>query len=275
MARLFGRVCSVIVDGVKVDGLRCVFRVSKSLTKDPNTLDLKIYNLSERTRAGMKSKGAPVIVSAGYAENAGVIFSGDTRTIDHGRDGADWVTHVQCGDGERAYQFARFTESFAPGTAVTDVIMAAAKKTGLNLGNLVATMNTGDRGLSHFKHGYAAHGRACAELDKLLASVGLTWSIQDGAIQVLKGGAPAQGFATLLSPETGMIGSPDHGTPDKKGKPSVLKVKTLLQPQIRCGGRVEVRSSGVKGQFRVEKVEHTGDTDGGDWYTSIEAKAAT
>jgi hypothetical protein len=51
-----------------------------------------------------------------------------------------------------------------------------------------------------------------------------------------------------------LIGSPDHGTPDKKGKPSKLIVKSLLQPQIVCGGRIEVQSAAVKGQFRVEKL---------------------
>jgi hypothetical protein len=276
MAQLFKRVCSVIVDGLKVEGLRVQFSVKKTLTKNPNTLDLKITNLSERTRGAMAKAKAAVILTAGYPGNAAVIFQGDARTIDHLRDGAEWITHIQCGDGERAYQFARFAESFAPGTAIADVIRACARALGINTGNLDEVLGAGGfRGnLTQFAHGYTAHGKASAELDKLLKTAGLSWSIQNGALQLLKGDAPAKGQAVLLSPTTGLIGSPDHGTPDKKGKPSKLIVKSLLQPQIVCGGRIEVQSAAVKGQFRVEALEHSGDSTEGDWLTKIEAQTA-
>jgi hypothetical protein len=274
---LYGRSCSVVVDGVKVDGLRVSFRVVKTLTKEPNTLDLKIYNLNARTRAGMHNSRAPVLVTAGYEANAALIFAGDARTVDHTRDGSDWVTHVQCGDGERAYMFGRVSESFAPGTSTDDVIMHCAEQLGLNLGNLPETLRSLSHrgGLTEFKHGYTAHGRASAELDRLFASVGLSWSVQNGAIQVLKGGAPIPGDAVLLSPNTGLIGSPDHGTPDDKGGPSKLKVRSFLNPRLRCGGTVEIRSFGVNGQFRIEKLEQVGDTHGPDWFSNLETKATT
>lgn len=278
MAQLFKRTCSVIVDGLKVEGLRVQFVVKKTLTKNPNTLDLKIKNLSERTRGAMAKAKASIVLTAGYPGNAAVIFQGDSRTIDHVRDGdsADWITHIQCGDGERAYQFARFTESFAPGTSIADVIRGAARALGVNTGNLEQALASGGfRGnLTQFAHGYTAHGKASAELDKLLKTAGLSWSIQNGALQLLKGDAPASGQAVLLSPSTGLIGSPDHGAPDKKGKPSKMLIKSLLQPQIVCGGRVEVQSAAVKGQFRVEVLEHSGDNMQGEWITKIEAQSA-
>jgi hypothetical protein len=59
MAQLFKRVCSVIVDGLKVEGLRVQFSVKKTLTKNPNTLDLKITNLSERRAARWPRRRRP------------------------------------------------------------------------------------------------------------------------------------------------------------------------------------------------------------------------
>lgn len=273
MAILDGRTCTVIFDTVRAEGLRVQFQVRKGTGKEPNTAEVRIYNLAASTRAGMQKKYAPVILTAGYAGNAAVIFNGDARTIDHVKQGSEWVTIAKCGDGERAYKFARINRSFKPGTKIVDVARACAEALGLNLGNLLDELNKGGfrGGLTEFAQGRVVYGKASAELDKVLRSVGLTYSVQNGEIQVLRGDAPAPGRAILLTPDTGLIGSPEHGTPEKKGKPSTLKARSLLQPQIVCGGRVEIRSAGVSGQFAVKAVSHAGDTHGSDWYTDIEA----
>lgn len=250
------------------------FRVAKSTKREPNTCELKIYNLSATTRAGLQGVGVPVILSAGYPGNAAIIFQGQSRTIDHMREGVEWVTRVRCGDGERAYQWAHFAESFAPGTSVADVIRAAAKALGVNTGNLEEQLAAGGfrGGAVQFAHGYTAHGKAALELDGLMRSIGLSWSIQDGALQILRGTDPAPGRAVLLTPDTGLVGSPEHNAPDKKGKPPLIKFRSLLQPQIRCGGTVEIRSAAIRGQFRVESLDHSGDTASGEWYTSGEVQ---
>lgn len=274
MGELRNRSCVVVVDGVRIEKLRMSFKVTKTLTKDPNKALIKIFNLASATRSAMKKKGAAVVLSAGYESNAAVIFSGDSRLTDHVKEGTDWVTTIECGDGERAYQFQRVSESFKPGTPIADVIRHCAKSLGINVGNLEEELARGDfrGGLTQFAHGYAVHGKASAELDKLMRTAGLSWSVQNGALQVLRGGAPATGSAILLTPETGLVGSPDFGTWDKKKNAAPIRVKSLLQPTIRCGGRVEIRASNIKGQFRVDKISHEGDTRGGNWYTDAEVK---
>jgi hypothetical protein len=272
----FGRVCTVIVDDVKIARLRVQFSVKKGLTIEPNTAEIKIFNLAETTRARLKRKGAKVVLSAGYETgNAAVIFTGDARNIDHVKESETlWVTKIKCGDGERAYQFAHFSNSFRAGTPIADVILACGNAVGLNLGNLADEIQKGNfrGGLTQFSHGYTGYGSAIKQLNDLLKSVGLTLSIQDGALQVLRGGAAAPGRAILLSPDSGLIGSPGYITPEDKSKPSLMKFKSLLQPQIRCGGVVEMRAKSIKGQFRLETVQHTGDTEGSEWYSVGEGK---
>jgi hypothetical protein len=274
LARLFQRVCSVNVNGLQVSGLRVQFSVKKTLTKEPNTGEIKIHNLSAHSRGSMPKKGGKVILVAGYPGTEATIFSGDARTIDHLHEGADWITHIQCGDGESAYRFARFSESFAPGTSVADAIRKAAAALGINTGNLEdALASASFPGLRAFKHGYAAHGKASAELDKLLRTAGLEWSIQNGALQILQGRAVAKGSAVLLTPDTGLVGSPEHCTPNVTAGPPTIKAKALLTPAIRCGGTVDIRAQYVKGQFRVNQIEHSGDTHGADWFTQLEVLA--
>ena len=273
MSVLFARRCQVAVDDVLVDGLRVQFDVSKSLTKHPNTCDIKISNLSESTRRQMKSRRALVRLMAGYEDTIAQIFSGAARTTDHARESAEWVTHIQCGDGETQFVFSRVSESFAPGASVADIIARIASRLGVSAGNVPAQLAArGFRGnLEQFAQGYVAHGKASTELDKIMRSAGFEWSIQDGALQILKPDQATKKQAVLLTPDTGLVGSPEHGAPNKKGKPSVMKAKSLLQPSIHPGGEVSIQSRSVDGHFRVSKVKHTGDTAGGHWYTELEA----
>jgi len=270
---LFGRRYTLNVGGVQITKLRVAFKVKKTLTKEPNTAEIRVFNLAESTRRKLQGKGVSTVLSAGYEGNEAVIFSGDSRFIDHTREGPNWITKIRCGDGERAYQFQRFNASFGPGTSIADVIQASANALGLNTGNLNDALALPFKGgRTVFRNGFSANGDAVDVLEKLLRGAGFSLSVQNGALQVLQGGAAVPTSAVLLSPDTGLVGSPEMGSPEKKGATPRVKAKALLQARIRCGGVVELRSENFKGQFRVETVEHTGDTDGAEWYTETELK---
>lgn len=281
MSTLFRRSAIAIVDGVEIDKLRMEFKVTKTLKREPNTLDLSICNIAEGTRSRLQRRGAAVILMAGYQEGLAQVFSGDARTIDHFRKGSDWITRVQCGDGEKQYTFARVSESFGPGTRLLDAAERVARTllgrdVGQEFRDLRALLSqTGTRlSVEQFAHGYSAHGRAAAEFDRLMQAAGLSWSIQDGQLVMLpKGRARATAArAPVLASDSGLIGSPEHGSPDSQGKPAPLKARCLLQPELRCGGVVEFQSLAVRGQFRIEKLTHSGATDAGPWFTDLECQ---
>lgn len=288
MTALFGRRYTVTLGSTQISnvlngsvlangGLRVEFKVAKTLKKEPNTLDLRITNLARGTRAKYTSTlSVPVIVSAGYQGTEGVLFSGDSRTIDHVDNGhAEFLTHVQCGDGEKAYRFSNFKAAYGPGKKTADVIRDCAKSFGIGLGNLEDVLSkTKFRGqLIEFARGATFHGRTAAQLETLLKSVGIKWSIQNGALQLLEENKPDNGKAVLLTKSTGLIGSPDHAAPEKKGGKAILKLKSLLQPNIRCGGVLKVEAEGVNGQFVVQSLSHEGDSHGLNWFTLCEATA--
>lgn len=277
----FERRCRVIVgrpqadyrvlapDAVEVEGLRVQFKVTKTGTKEPNTAEVSVWNLSAETRAAVQLKGARIIVLAGYRDIFGQLFSGDVRTCDHVRDGAHWVSKLQAGDGERASRYARVSESFAPGVAALDVARRLSVLLGLDPGNL--TGQVAEAAVT-FTQGYSARGRVSDELGRLLDGLGLTWSIQDGRLQVLAPGESAPGSTSVeISQSSGLVSSPEHGSPDASGKPGVLKVKSLLQPDIRPRCRFSLVSDTATGGYRAGRVDHAGDTAGGEWYTTAEA----
>jgi hypothetical protein len=255
------------VDAIVIENLRVQFKVAKDNKPEPNTAEILISNLSEQTRARLSDKGTRVILEAGYPGTLAQLFSGDATFVDQLRDGADWVTKIECGDGERAYNRARVNESFAPDTEASHVVTTVAKRIGLDIGNL---QDQSEQIKGQFSNGYSARGTAATVLNKLLKAQGLEWSIQDGTLQVLQPGKPNKDLAIELSPESGLIGSPSHGTPGERGDPPTIKIKSLLEPSFRPGGTVNLQSASQKGSFRIEKVEHTGDTEGADWYSELE-----
>ena len=288
---LYGRSCRVIIQGmsatqgdylnpgpgqaIEIDGsddkanpgLRIQFKITKTREKHPNTGEITISNLSPTRRASLQQKGIRVTLEAGYVSTGRTrIFSCDARTVDHERKGADWETVIKGGDGERSFQWARVNESFAAGTGAGDILKRLAQASGLAIGNvpdMVANLAV------TFQNGYVVDGLARNSIDRLVKSLGYTWSIQDGALQVLSPGGTVGVLIPEIGPDSGLIGSPEMGSPEKKGKPALVKFKSLLVA-VRPGGRVRLKSERYNGQVRLKKVEHEGDTMGGAWYTNME-----
>lgn len=273
MALLYQRTARLTVDTFQVEGLRITFKVSKKLSGEPAELEATVYNLNETHRAQTRMKGAKVILEAGYGSDLVRLFSGDARYCEHTREGPDWVTKIQCGDGERAYRYAYVSESFAPGTYVRDVFRKVAGATGLDVRDACSYVDALID--EQFTQGFSVFGKASTAIETLLKGRGLEHTVIDGRLQVLEAGKPAKNSAVLLSPSTGLIGSPSHGTPEtgKKGatKPQMVKAKSLLNGRITPGALVRIESVQINGNFRAQDVMHTGDTFGSDWYTEIEA----
>jgi len=103
----------------------------------------------------------------------------------------------------------------------------------------------------------------------------MTWSIQDGELQVLPIGGANTTPAILISVDTGMIGTPELGVPEADKKPPVLTISKLIDPGAlpAPGGVILVQAKNIEGAFVVKKVTHVGDTGGGEWRSDIEAVA--
>jgi hypothetical protein len=171
------------------------------------------------------------------------------------------------GDGGRAYKHARVAESFKAGTSSGDILRRLVAKCGWDAGNAASYYSSFT---SQAVNGYSVEGPVYQALTDLLAAEHLTWSVQGGALQIL----PARGYmasqAILLTPDTGLLGSPEWGSPEHKGKQRRLKLKSLLQAQLVPGGRVKVESQTATGVFAIQEVEHQGDTEGDEWCSEIE-----
>jgi hypothetical protein len=194
-----------------------------------------------------------------------LIFGGDVREIWTTREGTDWVTTLTAGDGDTA-NTKRVNKSFGPGTPLRFAIEQVCSELGLGLGQLpkeIASAALWDGG-RQFPSGIVLSGHGFTQLTRLLTTAGYRWTVQDGEIVVVKRGS-SFGTAVLLTPKTGLVGSP---TPANDGRVSAT---SLLQPDLVPGRQVEFRAEHVTGHYLVETAAYVGERASQDWYVEIEA----
>lgn len=277
MTVLFDRRVTVTVGTIQFTDLDVAFKVEKTLKPLPNTCELSIWNLTQdhqaqleqlRPRAkGAVTTGVPCKIEAGYESVTSLIWLGDLRTVDTVRDGADWVTHLTSGDGEKAWKNAKLHISFGPKTSLDTALRAMARALGVGEGNLSKVVSKlKQAGSAIYPQGTVISGPVQRELRAFAESADLEVSIQDGSLQFIDRGKALGGSALLLNNDTGLLDSP---TVDNEG---VLTAKMLMIPGVRCGSLVTIDAERIKGTYRIEKATWNGDTASQEWSVEIEAK---
>jgi hypothetical protein len=271
-------------------GLRVQFSVKRTLKpKEPNTADLKVWGLSPTTRAALAQgaqkttiiaappagipgvQGAPVSVipvqiDAGFIGATSTLFLGEMRSAQSVTDGPEIVTELNTGDGDTALALQRMNATFLAGTTPEKVVRQVLAQMGIGAGNLAAALPVFARAQGTlFVRGLVMKGSAAQALIDICASVGLEFSVQNGAAQFLPLGQPLAGQAYKLSSNSGLIGSP---TVDTSG---ICSFVSFLLPGLNPGAPVVIDSEFVQGTYRILSAEYVGDTAGNEWYVKAEA----
>ena len=249
--------------------LRVQFKIHKNKASTMNTGDLTLYNLTKSTRTKLQEKNAPVTIEAGYIGNIGAIFLGNMTISNQVKQGADWVSKYAIGTSVQSFKAGRLNKPYPPGTPKSNVIMDLISTLGYGLGNAeIALTNALMKGAPNFEKGFAVTGKASLALDKIIDGIGLEYSVQDGAIQILEPGSSNQDSSVYIDKSHGLIGNAEQGE-DKNKKP-VVKVRSLLQATLVPGRVVVLNSEDASGNFTIESVTHSGDTWGTEWYSDLE-----
>jgi hypothetical protein len=260
---------TLLIEGTPGNSLDLAFEVERSLRPKPGKLTAKIFNLTADHRALAQAQRRSIVeLSAGYRDGLAMIFRGDVLRVRHARDGDDWVTTVTGGDGHFAIRAARAARAFGPDTTLESVVRALADAMAVGVGNVREALAGArlDRLGDVFPRGTVVRGPAARELTELLNSAGLSWSIQDGVLQVVPRGGALQRTAIRLAPDTGLIGSPEK---DKNG---VVTATSLLNPELVPGRLVQLESDALRGVYSVRKVKWTGETAGTPWYAECDLR---
>lgn len=278
MGTLFRRAWRVTVGTLQIAApLRVAFEIERSVRSVPNKATVQLWNLTRDHQAQIEqAAAAQVRIEAGYEGDRGLelLFVGELwrargagQAIRTDRQGStDAVTHVEARDGGIAYQQARVERSFEAGVSVATVLRACADALGVGAGNLgdVVELAELDAGGSVYPEGTVLSGQASRELTRILDSLGLRWSVQGGALQVLRRGAALRSQAVRLTPSTGLVGAPEVGT---RG---AVKVVALLTPDLWPGRAVVLESARLTGRYLIRSTRYRGDSHGTDWYAECD-----
>ncbi|MCF1502202.1 hypothetical protein L0F51_00285 [Afifella sp. H1R] len=251
--------------------LRVRFSVSKGISGVANTATIEIFNLAKDRRKAVGKELDDVLLEAGYwpptgGNNVGIIFKGQMRDVEHRYEGADIITKLECGDGDRGLRRATISKTFPAGTPVKEVVEELQRKFeehGIDRGEW-----RGLDDLPPYKRPYSMCSTCDREMDRIARSNKLYWSIQNGAMEIIT----SDGFiesAVYLTPETGLIGVPtltDNG----------IRCDALLNPEVRPNRKVVVQSKTLEmnsegGVYRVSQAAYTGDNrdDGPNFIVTI------
>ncbi|WP_392738824.1 hypothetical protein AB3M75_05130 [Serratia ureilytica] len=260
----FGRQLRLILgnaqESLTVDALRVTFEISKTLSSEPNPATISVYNLNASHRNALASgQFNRVSLAVGY-EALRVIYTGDIIAVQTRRSDVDFLTEMECGDGQQDYTQARVSTTLRAGATDAEILSKTAESMRRTQQGVIDLPK--DRTLPR---GKVLTGNARDVLHKIARNHDADWSIQDGHLTVLprdKVLADNEGF--VLSQETGMVGSPEK-TSDG------LKVTCLLNPTLRIGGLVRIRSilPGFDGDYKITELTHAGDLLGDNWYTTV------
>jgi hypothetical protein len=233
---------------------------------EPNTARVTIYNLAEGSRAALEEPGLTLQLAAGYVDTMANIFVGDVENASSRREGTSWVTTIEARDGSRGLRETVINRAWAGDTRLSDVVDHIIAESGLSRGPI-----SGVAGVT-LSDGIVVVGSPRKALEKALRGRGLTWSVQNGAVQIHPATDAAQSLVPLLGPSTGLVGSPEvrRETTDAGVATATLTARSLLQPTITAGGRIKIESADRSGVYRVAKLTHVGDTEGGEWYSVVE-----
>lgn len=284
MGQLFGRTCTLVLGTTQIKcsqfagaganvqagpeqsgGLAIIFRVKKNLKPEPNSVEIKVWNLAPTTRLSIEQpKVVPVQLDVGYGGDNHTIYLGQLRSATSEIDGPNIITSISSGDSEQAFAAQRVKFTIPAQATPQQILQNAAGGLGVGLGNIGqmlagATSTTGGPGR-------VVMGAASRIFGQHARANGMQWSVQDGALQVMPIGQSIGTTAVLLNAQSGLIGAP---TVDNKG---IMKCEALIQPGLTPGLPLIVQGANLKGVFRIEDVEFNGATWGAPWTATIHAR---
>lgn len=249
-----------------VNGLFTQFDIEKTSEKTPNKVRIQISNLNETSRSTLEQKDVFVRLEAGYQNQLDELFIGNLTKGSSERTGHDWVTTLEAGDGSKKFKAAQVNTTLGPGANTKQVLETLAKALDIGIGTIKGVIDS-----DIFQNGITLTGNVVDRIDEITDKMGLEWSIQDEKLQVLPPDVPSEALGIILTPETGLIGSPIRREEANSGG-KFLEFRSLLRARIKPGVAVQIQSREVDGFFKIRKAQYAGDNRKGPFEVKCEAK---
>ncbi len=262
-------------ESLTIENLSIAFQIGKTLLGYPARGKIVIRNLSEDNIQRITQRYTTVELTGGYEGAEALLFLGNISNYSKERNGPTSEFHLVVKSSTTAWEASTFQKTFSAGTPLNTVLQELmASFQGVIPGQIAASPDW-PTNLSST----VIAGSSRRSMDVLARTYNFDWNIVDGEVTVVsRGQALKDRPAYLISPATGLIGSPvltEQGA----------DFRVLLNPAIMLGRQIEMRSnyaqlgqagvefrrvrSSADGIYKVMDIRMTGDTNGVDWYYDL------
>lgn len=270
------------------DPLRISFEIHKTITREPNTAQIKIYNLSPDTEREIIQEGTQLILSAGY-DQPGVIFKGQVFQPMRGKDGAtDYVLSLDAMDGDAYLNLGFLSGTILSNKSRREIASQILRESNIQLDSSqvddLPETNFVDGSSPKSERAKVIFGKPGKYLTNLSHMGNSSFYIDNNEAKFFDPLSQiGRDEAHLITANTGMVGMPYQ-------IPYGVKVKCFLNPKIRLGDFIKIDNQSVilqdlsqwdtnyrahllntDGVYRVIGIDYSGDYMGENWFCEISA----
>jgi hypothetical protein len=277
--------------GVQFDeSLRIAFEVSKRDGSKQNECKVKIYNLSKDSLELIRTRNAVIQLYAGYGDVVPLIYKGIVTRVTTDYTNGDVICNIE---SKRNFLTIPQRDPLAPAKAavqnyikrtftaqtsildglkvvvsdVKTILGDYATQVAADLTKVPATPARAPRALT-------ISGPPDQALSTFCDANALDWWMEDGTLRFVPRGDASREQAFLLSPDSGLIGSPKAMISGKSQKATgAVSLVCLLNGELRIRRAVQiVGTRALTGWYLIRKVSHKGDSGWDtEFYTTAEA----
>lgn len=261
------------------------FQITKTNDLNKNKAFFKLYNLSEDSIANI-NREAVVIFKTGYGDGElDTCYTGNVYDYDTENVRLDKITTIHCEVGYIPSRRSRTKKTWLKNTKVREIIRdIIVKHMGLPDPLLVHNPKhkfAGRWGLEErIKRDLRLDAPAKIALDEVCKDHRLEYHLQDGDVYRVNyiGDAAILGetFVELISPETGLIGSPKKLNKNSNKLPNApdskfgYKLETVLNPRLVPGDKCLLNSNEFRNKvLTIAEVTHKGSWEGVEWKSLV------
>lgn len=254
-------------EGFEIGGdnfpLHISFAVEKTDLTSQNTAKLSIWNLNATQISELEKADCIVSLKAGYDTTIPLIFAGVVTYVSTGLDGANLCTEIELVDNRIEIRDTFVSLSYADVISTKTVLEDVAGQMG------VTPTFSYNAEFADFQNGFSFIGAGKDALTKACDSSNLTWSIQNGVLQIKIPSDVMSQEVYIISPDTGLINIPKKvQIADEEGTDNPqhgIDVEYLMNAAINIDDFVKLESKYMEGYYRVYSLAIEGDTHSGTW----------
>ena len=257
-----------------LDGLNFSFEVPFEDSDEPPVATVKVMNLSENTRNGIK-KNDPVILNAGYQGDVGCILVGKVAGVKHKQANVDWTTTITVQPCADEILNKLINKTYAENTTALVIVKDLLNIFGVEVGKCELSIN------KSYPRGRVCRGNLKQVLTEIVVSECKSRFIirATGQVYITKADDGINNGLTpgLLRADEEKVAIPvetksnSQKTGDARDDDDHVSRSCLLNYRVATAEVVKIQSADLSGRFLVSKGKHVGGRTS-DWKTSMELK---